>query len=78
MAQHNIRTEYIAVKIRVVADSAEEAEELGNDFTDSLVFDDKTLRKRAKEINSPECYYLGADSTGDSEISIDPDRPDQN
>lgn len=78
MAQYYIRTEYIAVKIRVVADSPEEAEEIGNDFTDSLVFDDKTLRKRAKEINCPECYYIGADSTGDSEISIAGDHPSSN
>lgn len=78
MAQYYIRTEYIAVKIRVVADSPEDAEEIGSDFTDSLVFDDKTLRKRAKEINSPECYYLGADSTGDSEISIAGDHPSKN
>jgi hypothetical protein len=78
MAQYFIRTEYIAVKIRVVADSPEDAEEIGSDFTDSLVFDDKTLRKRAKEINCPECYYLGCDSTGDSEVSVAPDHPSKN
>ena len=78
MAQYYIRTEYIAVKIRVVADSPEEAEEIGNDFTDSLVFDDKTLRKRAEQINDPDCYYLGAESTGDSEISIAGDKPSSN
>jgi hypothetical protein len=64
-----IRTEYIAIKVRIVADTEEDAEEIGNDFVDSLVFDDKTLRKRAKEINTTECYYIGADSTGDSGVT---------
>jgi len=65
-----IRTEYVMIKIRVTADDVESAEEIGNDFVDSLIFDDKTLRKRAKEINAPECYYVGAESTGDSELEI--------
>ena len=63
-----IRTEYITIQVRVIANTEEDAEEIGNDFVDSLLFDDKTLRKRAKEINTTECYYIGADSTGDSEV----------
>lgn len=63
-----IRTEYIAIKVIVEAEDAEGAEEIGNDFTDSLLFDAKTLRKRAKEIDTPECRYHSADSTGDSDV----------
>jgi hypothetical protein len=63
-----IRTEYIIVKVIVEAADVDEAEDIGNDYTDSLLFDDKTLRKRAKEIDTPECRYLGADSLGDSEV----------
>lgn len=64
-----IRTEYIAVRVIVEAENEEDADDIGNDFTDSLLFDDKTLRKRAKEIDTPECRYMGAESLGDSEVS---------
>jgi hypothetical protein len=65
-----VRTELIEVKLFVDAENLDAAESIGNDFIDALLFDDKTLRKRAKELDTAECRYLGADSTGDSEISL--------
>ena len=64
-----VRTEYIVVRVIVEAADEDEAEDIGNDYTDSLLFDDKTLRKRAKEIDCSECRYQGAESLGDSEIA---------
>lgn len=61
-------TEYVAVQVTVYADDADDAQELGSEYVDALLYDAKTLRERAKQIDSKEVKYKGADSTGDGEV----------
>jgi hypothetical protein len=63
-----IRTEYVKVILEIEAEDADQAEEIGNEYVDALLFDSKTLRKSAKKLDSEECIYVGSDSTGDSSI----------
>lgn len=66
-----IYTEYVAVKVAVVIGNDEDVEavdETGSEFVDRLLYNNKSLRALAEAIDKPDCYYIGADSTGDTEV----------
>lgn len=63
--------EYAAIEVVInVPEGTEDVDidSIGSEYVDKLLYDTKTLRKRAAEIDTPEVWYKGADFTGESEI----------